>query len=148
MYPAYLTTRPDMVLAYPHYSDSRWNKPQLLYSDGSMKTKRPQRLPKDYYSDSRCAAYAESETSFDFRDAPETDECNYSDRLQQWDYAKAEAASKGLDLRTAAGIEQYLSRYHDKPVRLRYVLGGVNLSNGYTYYVYGYDYITNPEEKS
>jgi hypothetical protein len=74
-----------------------------------------------------------------------TDECNYSDRLYEWDYEAAERASKaceeaGLRSRTARQVETWLSAYHGKPVTLRYILGGCNWSSGYAYYVYGYDY--------
>lgn len=74
-----------------------------------------------------------------------TDECNYSDRLWEWDYEAAERASaaceeQGLTPRTARWTEAWLSAYHGKPVTLRYILGGCNWSSGYEYYVYGYDY--------
>lgn len=75
-----------------------------------------------------------------------TTECNYSDRLYQWDsaaYDRATAALRdhaGLRPRTARYIEAWLSAYHGRPVLLRYIMGGVNLATGYEYYVYGYDY--------
>jgi hypothetical protein len=31
MYPAYVAQSPDETLAYPHYSDSRWDTAQLIY---------------------------------------------------------------------------------------------------------------------
>ena len=74
-----------------------------------------------------------------------TVECNYSDRLWQWDWAAAERASEvckaaGMTPRTARWTEAWLSAYHGKPVLLRYIMGGSNLATGYGYYVYGYDY--------
>lgn len=110
-YPAYVASRSDQVLAYPHYSDERWDTAQLIYGR-------------------EC----------------KTNECNYSDRLYQWDYEAADRASKsckeaGLDQRTAQGIEAWLGFYHQKPVKLRYIFGGSNRANGYPYYVYGYDYV-------
>lgn len=67
---------------------------------------------------------------------------DYSDRLQEWDYKKAEAARKAADEKvkgfTPEWIQLYLSLYYGKDVELRHVMGGVNVSNGYNYYVYGY----------
>jgi hypothetical protein len=39
---------------------------------------------------------------------------------------------------TPEWIQLYLSLYYGKDVELRHVMGGVNVSNGYNYYVYGY----------
>jgi hypothetical protein len=105
-----ITTSPDETLAYPHYTDRRWDRPQLIYGK-------------------EC----------------KTDECNYSDRLWEWDYETAYGASeacrlKGITPRTAWWVEAWLSEYHQKPVTLKYILGGCNLATGYEYYVYGYDY--------
>lgn len=72
-----------------------------------------------------------------------TDECNYSDRLWQWDSEAAQRgseAAKGMG-RTAAMWETWLSAYHQRPVVVRYILGGTNWSSGYEYYVLGYDYL-------
>lgn len=68
----------------------------------------------------------------------------YSDRLRQWDYTKAERCSKEAretcDHRTPAWVEKYLSLYYERPVKIKHILGGVNLSNGYEYYAYGFVY--------
>jgi hypothetical protein len=110
--PTYVASSINETLAYPHYSDERWERPQLIYGR-------------------EC----------------KTAECNYSDRLFQWDHTAAERASEAckkakLNQRTAKQVETWLSAYHDRPVKLRYILGGCNLSSGYPYYVYGYDYVT------
>lgn len=71
-----------------------------------------------------------------------TAECNYSDRLWQWNYEAAERAGqavKGMP-DTAARAEKWLSAYHERPVILRYIMAGCNASSGFAYYVYGYDY--------
>lgn len=70
---------------------------------------------------------------------------NYSDRLWQWDYDKAEQSGKvatasGAPHNSAAWYEAYLSAYFDTPVEVRHILGGVNASNGYAYFVFGYRY--------
>ena len=66
----------------------------------------------------------------------------YSDRLQGWDYNKdkiaREKTSKKIKDYTPEWIQLYLSLYHGKKVELRHVMGGVNVSTGYTYYVFGY----------
>lgn len=76
-----------------------------------------------------------------------TQECSYSDRLWQWDYAAAERASEAVKGQpdTAARAEAWLSAYHGKPVVLRCILAGCNVSSGYAYYVYGYDYVPEGE---
>jgi len=67
----------------------------------------------------------------------------YSDRLQQWDYAKSERArqaamSSNAPKRSALFYEAYLSAYYGKPVELVHMMAGVNCSNGYPYWVAGY----------
>ena len=69
----------------------------------------------------------------------------YSDRLEQWDYAKAENARKQAWEKhkkfNPAYIQEYLTLYYDKPVLLCHVMGGVNIGNGYNYYVYGFKFL-------
>lgn len=67
----------------------------------------------------------------------------YSDRLWQWDYDKSEEATKiananDLKSRTCLWYECYLSAYLDKEIEIKHILSGVNVSNGYPYYVLGY----------
>lgn len=70
---------------------------------------------------------------------------DYSDRLRQWDYGKADAAWKAArerfndDMRTAEAHEFYLRLYFDAPnLALVHILAGYNLSTGHPYQVYGY----------
>lgn len=116
-YPAYVASGPDQALAYPHYTDDRWNTAQLIYG-----------------KEQRCTAV------------------NYSDRLWQWDHEAAERAGEAckaakLPNNTARWTEAWLSAYHGKPVTLRYIMAGCNVSTGYAYYVYGYDYQEAPDER-
>lgn len=109
-YPAYVATSIDQVLAYPHYSDERWREAQLIYGK-------------------KCKC----------------DNGNYSDRLWQWDSVAAERASAackaaGVAGRTVRSWETWLSAYHERPVIVRYILGGSNWSTGYEYYFIGYDW--------
>lgn len=68
----------------------------------------------------------------------------YSDRIWEWDYDKAKAASEqaiteGLRDRTARYMEKFLRFFYDKPdLELVCVLGGCNLASGFPYYVYGF----------
>jgi hypothetical protein len=67
----------------------------------------------------------------------------YSDRIWQWDYTKAQQASghaKSVHgpTQTPEWYETYLSYYLGIPVDLEHIIGGVNVSNGCEYYVFGY----------
>lgn len=67
----------------------------------------------------------------------------YSDRLWEWDYNKAEKAGKhatslGITRKTCAWYEAYLSFYYDKPIEIKNIIAGVNKSNGYSYLVFGF----------
>jgi hypothetical protein len=68
----------------------------------------------------------------------------YSDRIWQWDYAKAERASAaateahGPIVSTPQWYETYLSAYFGIPLDLAHIIGGVNVSSGYEYYAFGY----------
>jgi hypothetical protein len=68
---------------------------------------------------------------------------DYSDRICQWNYAKAEAASKkatedGFTRRTARWYQAYLSNFFDRKIVLKHIIAGVNRSNGYPYLIFGY----------
>lgn len=69
-------------------------------------------------------------------------EYNYSDRLLQWDYNKHSEAHKiakeKTSDKTALYYEYYLSAYFGKPIEILHILAGVNVSNGYSYLVFGY----------
>jgi hypothetical protein len=67
---------------------------------------------------------------------------DYNDRIWQWNWNKAKAAAKHADEtakpRTAWWHQEFLCFFFDKPIELKHILAGVNLSNGYPYCVYGY----------
>jgi hypothetical protein len=68
---------------------------------------------------------------------------DYSDRLWQWDYDKAEQATKtanetGAKPHTARWYQEYLSAYFGRAIQLKHIIAGVNVSNGYPYLVFGY----------
>lgn len=104
-----------------------------------------QPLPRPHYSDARYAS-GKTHTLFgkgDPRSGDASLSYEYSDRLWQWDYAKmeraGEAATKsGAPRNSPHWWQEALSHFHDRPVTLHHVIGGVNVSNGYEYYVFGF----------
>ncbi len=69
----------------------------------------------------------------------------YSDRLWQWDYAKAQSAGEiantsGTTRHSANWVQKYLEAYYDRPVYVGHILSGVNVSNGYPYWVVGFKF--------
>ena len=98
----------------PHYTDRRFREPQTIFGQASK---------------SQCG---HKHLSYD-----------YSDRLWQWDYSKAEEATQmandsGAVSKSCHWYEVYLSAYFGKAVVVEHILAGVNLSNGYPYAVFGY----------
>lgn len=70
---------------------------------------------------------------------------NYSDRLEQWDYAKWRAGieiakSQGIDEHTARYYEIALSHFRDSPCNLQHIVLGCNRSSGFHYLIFGYTY--------
>ena len=71
--------------------------------------------------------------------------CDYSDRLYEWNYNKAKNShdeakkSVGNDC-TAQFFQEYLSLYYGKSVVLHGIMAGFNLSNGYPYQVFCFDF--------
>lgn len=67
---------------------------------------------------------------------------DYSDRLQQWNYAKFEEAGRSFKKRfdqfSAAEASQFLSTYYDKPIRCVALAEGCNVGNGYPYWIFWY----------
>ncbi len=68
---------------------------------------------------------------------------DYSDRLWQWDYKKAEEAvekanKSGAISKSCRWYEAYLSAYFGKPIEIKHIIAGVNRSNGYPYCIFGY----------
>jgi hypothetical protein len=103
-----VTSNRDQILPTPHYTQKIYNKAQLVFDDGTEGTSSA-----------------------------------YNDRLMQWDskaYFRADAAAKGsrFPRRSANYFELFLKEYYEKPVTLHKVYTGVNLSNGYEYYVFNY----------
>lgn len=104
-------------------------------------TSKEQTLAYPHYSDERWR-----NAQLIYGTQGKTDEGAYSDRLWQWNYEAAKRASeatKGMG-RTAAMWEAWLSEYYQRPVVVRYILGGVNWSTGYDYYYVGFDYTATP----
>lgn len=108
-------------LPFAHYSDMRFNTEQTVFlRDG-------QKLYPDYTPTVKGAEY------------------NYSDRIWQWDWDKAnetrQAAQDSLKSKdlTPVYYEAWLRLYFGKPnLLLVHIITGVNKSNGYDYQVFGY----------
>jgi hypothetical protein len=67
---------------------------------------------------------------------------DYSDRIWQWNYDKAEKSSKKAAERfsyhTANYYQEYLSLFFGKSIQLKHIYAGVNVSSGYSYLIFGY----------
>jgi hypothetical protein len=112
----YLTTYNKTVKLHtnPHYTDNRFKEPQTIFG-------KPAKSP-----------YGHSHLSYD-----------YSDRLWEWDYDKAEASveianKSNVPKGSCLWFEVYLSAYFGYQIELEHIIAGVNHSNGYPYCVYGY----------
>ncbi len=73
---------------------------------------------------------------------------DYSDRLWQWDYDKADRATKIANESSAQSkschwYEAYLSAYFGRRIEIKHILAGYNISNGQPYCVFGYRDIKN-----
>ena len=98
----------------PHYSDKRFEQEQTVFG-------KPSR-----------SRYGHKHLSYD-----------YSDRLWQWDYDKAEQSAKcanegGATLNSCRWYEAYLSAYFGRAITIEQIVAGVNRSNGFPYCVFGY----------
>lgn len=107
------TTNPESQLALPHYSEPIWKSPQLIYLKLGV------------------------DKSYRFQQS------SYSDRLMQWDieaHERGNNASKfsGVN-KSANNVALYLKAYHQQEVDLMGILGGVDLSSSFPYYIYCYD---------
>ena len=101
----------------PNYADTKFKKPQTIFGD----------KPK--------SDFGHSYLHYD-----------YSDRLWQWDYDKAEfstdvANKSNATPKTCLWFEAYLSSYFEKTVKIEHIIAGVNHSNGFSYLVFGYKFI-------
>lgn len=68
---------------------------------------------------------------------------NYDDRLigERWTEGWELAKKSGLKFKTAAFYEAVLKHFHDSDdLDLQHVILGCNMSNGYSYLVFGYTY--------
>ena len=108
----------------PHYTDTRFNKPQTIFCS------EPNTLRRD---------------SGGYVSAPGLHYV-YDDRVEGWDYKRAKkaalvASDSGARPRTARWYEVYLGHFFRKDLKelkLVHILAGVNLSSGYPYCVFGY----------
>lgn len=107
----YHTNNKAAVMAYPHYSDSR-------------------------FSGNGAVIFGEKAEGLWWIH----DEWVYDDRLgSSHDTAWDAAITKHGQSRTAARIETYLRHYYDdKDLRLACVIGGYRPFDGYAWYVYGF----------
>lgn len=107
----------------PHYTDMRFQRARTVYLDAAYKLNNEEypTVPKGV------------KVGYD-----------YSDRLWQWNWTKANTTRKQANEQhaahdTAACLETWLRLYFDKPnLKLIHVLAGFNVSNGYPYQVFGY----------
>lgn len=93
----------------PHYTDTRFNTPQVVFGNPNIEG-----LHWEYSDRLYEWAYKKSE--------------------EAW----KKATEDGYVLRSADFYEAYLSAYFDKPIKLYAVMAGVNISNGYPYAIFGF----------
>lgn len=66
----------------------------------------------------------------------------YDDRLQMWDYTKDQDAkvyaATVAKKSTARYYQEFLQHYYGKPVELKHIMAGCNVSNGFGYLVFGF----------
>lgn len=78
----------------------------------------------------------------------------YSDRLIQWDYNKFNKCCQQVwnntgqyfDNRKPNDIEKFLSKYFDKEIKLTAIMEGCNISSGYPYWIFFYEYDNHIEQ--
>ena len=68
---------------------------------------------------------------------------NYSDRLITGDWDKSElsfeaAKASKYPIDSCGYYEVFLSTYFDKPIEIGHIQTGCNLSNGFSYFIFGY----------
>lgn len=126
-----------------------WDRPIKPKSKPAVRTTMNKDVPlltNPHYTDDR---FASGKTHTVFGKDPGSDfghkglEYVYSDRLWQWDYSKAQEAAEVANesdyvARSCNWYEAYLSHYLDEPVEIHHIVSGVNVSNGYSYFVLGY----------
>ncbi len=102
----------------PHYTNDRFRTPQTVWIEKGVKLDEH--------------GYVRGVTNYE-----------YSDRLWQWNWEKANTArdviDSKLDSHSAAYIQEFLRYYYDdKSIVLVHVLAGFNISSGHPYQVYGF----------
>ena len=107
------------IFVSPHYSDPTYREPQTTYLADGVK---------------------EEGSGFPVVAGLSYD---YDDRLRQWDYRKFEASARAADdggamKASADWFSAFISRYHGRDLEVVHVIAGVNVSNGYPYYVLGH----------
>jgi len=108
------------------------------YTDGHYKTARTVWIASGY-----C-------TTGDYGTVEDA-EYNYSDRIWQWDWNKADAAWNSIGdtftKRSPAFLQEWLRGYFNNPkLELVHIMAGFNVSTGYPYQVFGY--ITHTNQKA
>jgi hypothetical protein len=107
---------------------------------------KTQRLPNCHYTED---LFRTAQTVFGRKAKHKGGGYDYSDRYLQWDYDKwrvgekiAQAQTKGddpdFDVCSVRYYEVILSHFHGKPTIIYHVLAGFNVSDGYSYNVFGY----------
>jgi hypothetical protein len=74
---------------------------------------------------------------------------NYDDRLigERWTKGWELAKERGLKLKTARFYEEVLKYFHDSDdLNLQHIILGCNMSNGYSYLVFGYTYTSKSNQ--
>ena len=107
-------------LPFAHYSNPYYKVPRTEYCS------EPDKIEIDEFG-----YYVHPDCHYD-----------YSDRLVEWDRDLSNRAIKaandsGKPKNTPAWIEEYLSYYYGRQVDLVHVLQGVDMSNGYSYCIFG-----------
>lgn len=123
--------RRDFILDFPFSDRTAYIYPTTFDKDKVLET-NPSYADQRFKKDQTVFGKKSKGLSYD-----------YSDRLWEWDYAKAEASAKvatesGAKLRTCRWYEAYLSAYFGRPIEIGHIMAGVNVSNGYSYCIFGY----------
>jgi hypothetical protein len=107
------TTNYEQKLPYAHYSDSRWDKPQLVFAAPDFR--RDEDLQWEY--DDRLQMW----------------------QYEKWLAGARSANEMDLPSHSAAWYQQVLRVYYDdQGLELRWIFKGVYRGNGYQYCVFGF----------
>lgn len=108
------------------------------FAYGCIGDDKDKKLPSCHYTDDR---FQHPQTIFGRRN--KRTGYDYSDRYPQWDYDKWQEARRIAQESDAVNgsvryFEIMLTHFHGKKTEIDHVLTGFNLSDGYSYYVFGY----------